>query len=172
MKFKTWCETKSKNSWVVGIGNTVAFKTSTKPQGENDPTIQQCNIVANNLISHGVGKTEKELEVIKCQVSLFRGTTKQVTLRYAIDDLMNNVLPEEKLAKEDVKDEVQKAMLTLRKAFIADPDFAYTWHCNIAMACYDVLPWKDRKRAHKVGNTAATNFMKKCFDVSTKYMGL
>ena len=54
--------------------------------------------------------------------------------------------------------------------------YAHSWHCNIAMACYDAImdadleiDREDQKiDAHKVGNDAASRFMKLCFNVETK----
>lgn len=52
--------------------------------------------------------------------------------------------------------------------------YAHSWHCNIAMMCYDAIraecpptsmPHED---AHKIGNDAASRFMKLCFDVDTR----
>jgi len=53
--------------------------------------------------------------------------------------------------------------------------YAHSWHCNIAMMCYDAMSSKlyddpsgfDHKRAHVVANDAASRFMKLCFDVET-----
>jgi len=64
-----------------------------------------------------------------------------------------------------------QAIEALSQAFKADPDFAYTWHCSIAMACYDsmegysMLGPADHR---KIGNEAASRFMKLAFDVETK----
>lgn len=72
--------------------------------------------------------------------------------------------------------EIQKAFDVLRKAMIDDcpnehGSLAHSWHCNIAMMCYDAI--KDQNPelmhdvAHRVGNDAASRFMKLCFDVET-----
>ena len=55
---------------------------------------------------------------------------------------------------------------------------AHSWHCNIAMMCHDAIMSDNEKRdnlfkvsnsaAHKIGNDAASRFMKLCFDVETK----
>lgn len=70
---------------------------------------------------------------------------------------------------------IEKAMKTLKQAFIDDPDYAHSWHCNIAMACYDEVVAEGMKNgtfdhadAHAIGNRAASRFMKLAFDVETK----
>ncbi len=52
--------------------------------------------------------------------------------------------------------------------------YAHSWHCNIAMMCYDAIrSAKDQDTkichlaAHEIGNDAASRFMKLCFDVNT-----
>lgn len=54
----------------------------------------------------------------------------------------------------------------LRAMFDSDPDYAWTWHCNLAMAFYDEIPesWgTDREWQHRVCNKAAARFMKSAF---------
>lgn len=67
------------------------------------------------------------------------------------------------------------AMDELRKAFKEDPGYAWSWHCNIAMAMYDEFPdsfWvPDRSEQHKICNKAASRFMKNAFDIET-YEGM
>lgn len=46
--------------------------------------------------------------------------------------------------------------------------YAHGWHCNIAMACYDSIPEDSELDRHKVGNEAASRFMRLCFGVETK----
>lgn len=51
--------------------------------------------------------------------------------------------------------------------------YAHSWHCNIAMMCYDAILAGDKNRlsrsaAHKISNDAASRFMKLCFDAETK----
>lgn len=50
---------------------------------------------------------------------------------------------------------------TLRRALQADPDYAWSWHCNIAMAFYDV------GGDHAMANKAAHLFMQRTFGVVT-----
>ena len=53
------------------------------------------------------------------------------------------------------------AMDHLRNKFKKDPEYAWSWHCNIAMASYDEGLSKPK------ANKAAARFMKNCFDVDT-----
>ena len=74
-------------------------------------------------------------------------------------------------------DKVQDAFAVLKQAMIDDGEgeqggYAHSWHCNIAMMCYnaiqvgaDEIP---HERALLIGNEAATRFMKLCFDVDTE----
>jgi len=74
--------------------------------------------------------------------------------------------------------ETKEAFETIKQAMIDDNpskpgSYAHSWHCNIAMMCADAvhadfeeaLTWED---AHRIGNDAASRFMKLCFDVDTK----
>jgi len=54
-----------------------------------------------------------------------------------------------------------------------EPDsMAQSWHDNLAMMCYDAIrayvPVCSHEVARKIGNDAASRFMKLCFDVTTK----
>lgn len=76
--------------------------------------------------------------------------------------------------EHSVSNKVEQAMNDLIKVMKdegGDPgSYAHSWHCNIAMACYDAILSHDDSVdfAHKVGNDAASRFMKMCFDVETK----
>lgn len=76
--------------------------------------------------------------------------------------------------KEEQMGEVEKAMNIIKQAMIDDNpsepgSYAHSWHCNIAMAYYDSSPkTMDCDEACKIGNDAASRFMKLCFDVETK----
>ena len=65
--------------------------------------------------------------------------------------------------------EIKNAVDTLKKAFKADPAFAHTWHCNIAMAVQDSDKWLRESLSiqHAVANDGASRFMKLAFDVET-----
>ncbi|MDH5183382.1 MAG: hypothetical protein OEX12_05775 [Gammaproteobacteria bacterium] len=78
-------------------------------------------------------------------------------------------------------DKVKEAFDTIKQAMIDDNpseqgSYAHSWHCNIAMMCYDAIranePLVDDGLLHedaiKIGNEAASRFMKLCFDVDTK----
>ena len=76
---------------------------------------------------------------------------------------------------------VQEAFEVIKQAMKDDNpseagSYAHAWHCNIAEMCEDAIfdaelelkcesDWID---AHKVGNDAASRFMKLCFDVETR----
>ena len=64
---------------------------------------------------------------------------------------------------------IEQAMNRLEKAMKDEPDYAYVWHCNIAIACYDECTSDiSHEDAHRIGNSVATRFMKLCFDADTK----
>ena len=82
-----------------------------------------------------------------------------------------------------MNDEVAEAFAVIKQAMIDDNpseqgSYAHSWHCNIAMMCHDAIISDDENRypmfqvgssaAHKIGNDAASRFMKLCFDVETK----
>jgi len=73
----------------------------------------------------------------------------------------------------------QIGMEALTKAMVDDipseqGSYAHSWHCNIAMMCVDAITSECPPTAmpydvaHKIGNDAASRFMKLCFDVETK----
>lgn len=57
---------------------------------------------------------------------------------------------------------VVQAMRVLSAAMKTDPDYAWSWHCNLAMAMYD--QGCDPVQANK----GAASFMATCFDLDTK----
>jgi len=71
-----------------------------------------------------------------------------------------------------MNDNTQEAFATLQHALHEDGDYAHSWHCNIAMMCYDAIREAadeiPHEQAHLIGNEAATRFMKLCFDIDTK----
>jgi len=75
-----------------------------------------------------------------------------------------------------MSNEIEQAMNTLKKAMIDDDpsskgSYAHSWHCNIAMSCYDAIVKGDGSNhdwAHMVSNEAAGRFMRMCFDVETE----
>lgn len=80
-----------------------------------------------------------------------------------------------------MSDETVKAFAVIKQAMIDDEpsvggSYAHSWHCNIAMMCYDAmhdeggqsLSETNHDYRHRVANDAASRFMKLCFDVETK----
>ena len=74
-----------------------------------------------------------------------------------------------------MSNEIEKAMNVLKQAMIDDTpedngSYAHSWHCNIAMACYDAMMQTegDGHDHHAIANDAASRFMKLCFDVNTE----
>ena len=68
--------------------------------------------------------------------------------------------------------EIERAMNTLKEAIQNDPAYAYSWHANIACMCADAIhadetEYATHDDAHRMGNEAATRFMKLCFDAET-----
>lgn len=76
---------------------------------------------------------------------------------------------------------VQEGFNVLKQAMIKDSpsepgSYAHSWHCNIAMMCYDAMASAASKTeevfchddAYKISNDAASRFMKLTFDVETK----
>lgn len=60
--------------------------------------------------------------------------------------------------------ECKTAFELLKNAIQKDEDYAWTWHCNIAM------PFIDQGGTHEQANKAAADFMKIAFDVDvTKF---
>ena len=74
--------------------------------------------------------------------------------------------------------EVAQAFEVIKKAMVDDTpsesgSYAHSWHCNVAMMCYDAIRASDKNQlghdtAHEIGNEAATRFMKMCFGVDTR----
>jgi hypothetical protein len=56
---------------------------------------------------------------------------------------------------------IARAFTDLKLAIEADPGYAWSWHCNIAMAA------QDEGLDHAAGNRAAARFMSMCFGVDT-----
>lgn len=56
----------------------------------------------------------------------------------------------------------KEAFETLKKAIGDDPSYAWSWHCNIAMAV------QDEGVDHATANKAANRFMQLCFGVDNR----
>jgi len=77
-----------------------------------------------------------------------------------------------------MSDEIAKAFEVIKQAMIDDSpskqgSYAHSWHCNIAMMCADAIHADYTETltsddAQRIGNDAASRFMKLCFDVETK----
>lgn len=65
--------------------------------------------------------------------------------------------------------DVQEAVTRLSREFVNDPGFAWSWHCNIAMAFQDAAIGSfmahDAPRLSYTANDAAARFMKQAFGV-------
>jgi len=75
------------------------------------------------------------------------------------------------------QNEVKKAFNVIKAAMIADGEepgsYSHSWHCNIACMCEDAIhddytEALTRDDAHRIGNEAASRFMKLLFGVNTK----
>jgi len=67
-------------------------------------------------------------------------------------------------------DTTAHAMTELTKALQDDEEYAYVWHCNIAMSMFDAMPETTGDayaRDLNIANDGASRFMKLCFDVVT-----
>lgn len=60
-----------------------------------------------------------------------------------------------------VPNRIRAAFEVLKDAMRDDPGYAWSWHCNIAMAAID------EGAPHDSGNAAAARFMQMCFGVDT-----
>jgi len=65
---------------------------------------------------------------------------------------------------------VGQALNKMTEAFTKDPEFAYTWHCNIAVPVIDIIDRQTGiKNSHKLSNQIATALMKHLFNVETTF---
>jgi hypothetical protein len=62
---------------------------------------------------------------------------------------------------------VKEAFEIIKHEIKNNPDYANSWHSNIAMAVYDTMT-DPHEEKHFVSNEAATRFIKSYFDVETK----
>ena len=58
-----------------------------------------------------------------------------------------------------------EAFDVLKAAIQADDDYAWAWHCNVAM------PFVDEGGTHEHANRAAARFMQTCFEVDVTTFG-
>lgn len=72
-----------------------------------------------------------------------------------------------------VENQIEKNVQELSKAMRNDPSYAWSWHCNIAMAHLDAMAragYKIGKIEREAANQGAAGFMKATFDVDTSLM--
>lgn len=64
---------------------------------------------------------------------------------------------------------VKIAMRVLSYALKKDPEYAWSWHCNIAMNAYDAANRAklNPTETHKIANEYAASFMRLAFGVDT-----
>lgn len=83
-------------------------------------------------------------------------------------------------AQPEIKQTVPLALASLTAAMKADPSYALSWHANIAMSFYDewarqpseiVLPNSYLQNMRRIANAAATEFMRKAFNVAVVHDG-
>jgi len=79
-----------------------------------------------------------------------------------------------------MSEEIKNAFEVIKQAMQDDNpgecgSYAHSWHCNIAMMCYDAMMKDNEDVADivhndflEISNDAASRFMKLCFDVETK----
>lgn len=80
-----------------------------------------------------------------------------------------------------MSDKIKEAMEVIKQAMIDDNptekgSYSHSWHCNIAMMCYDAMAKAaeqtdelfNHNDAHAIANDAASRFMMLCFDVETR----
>ena len=56
---------------------------------------------------------------------------------------------------------LHEVFVVLKQKMQDDPSYAWSWHCNIAMAMYDA------GCDHKIANEGAARFMQLCFEMDT-----
>lgn len=67
-----------------------------------------------------------------------------------------------------MSDQIKEAFDTLKAALQADTNYAWSWHCNIAIAFIDTEPSHGTRNLHRAANEGAANFMQRCFDVDVR----
>jgi hypothetical protein len=77
------------------------------------------------------------------------------------DEGMNKLMRELYAEAEAAMRTPAEAITILKTAMKADPHYAWSWHCNIAMAAYDAGV------SLKIANFGAARFMKLAFDIDT-----
>lgn len=67
-----------------------------------------------------------------------------------------------------MNEEVKQAFETLKAALQADDEYAWAWHCNIAVAFMDTEPGYGGRKLHRPANEGAAIFMQRCFDIDIR----
>ena len=74
------------------------------------------------------------------------------------------VWPPANVMRHGVDMSTSEAFDALKSAIQADDDYAWSWHCNVAM------PFVDEGGSHEQANRAAARFMRTCFNMDvTKF---
>lgn len=68
------------------------------------------------------------------------------------------------MSNEAIKD----AFAVLKAALQADDEYAWSWHCNIAMAFVDTEPEYGGRNLHRSANEGAAIFMQRCFNIDVR----
>jgi len=85
----------------------------------------------------------------------------QKTLKLAQSQLNNYKVAFQDFARDAVVTDPRSAFNELKFSIQQDQSFAWSWHCNVAMASYD------EGVDHATANKAAARFMQSCFGVDT-----
>lgn len=65
---------------------------------------------------------------------------------------------------------IKIALDTLKAALAEDSEYAWGWHCNIAMAFMDTEPEYGSRNLHRAANEGAAIFMQRCFDIDVRQL--
>jgi len=123
--------------------------------GEHMKICDECDTVAH-CAKHGCIPKVPAKDAMKLALEALEGSTDKTLSIRAITALR------EALAEQPapVQEPVPEAMKIVIEAMRADPDYAWSWHCNIAMA------FVDAGGDHYTGNQGAARFMKMLANVA------
>ncbi len=76
------------------------------------------------------------------------------------------------IIEETKQQNIKVSLDHLSHVMQTDPDYAHSWHCNLAMAFYDAwgengVPLNAHKYKHQIANEGASRCMKQIFNVET-----
>lgn len=122
--------------------------------------------------------TSDLVEIIRPRVSIWVRDNHKGMLRAILKEVVQagyrkapeepKELEEPSIDPQDMSPADAIKVLTAAMQDVELGSLAHAWHCNIAMAVYDSAPkGLSHAKAHKMGNEAATRFMKLLFDVNT-----